>query len=294
MLTPIMAGRGSGRDGGSASDPDPDVAEMLRKLNLTAEEGEVAAFSDDEDGDGKTSEMWALVGKVLSPTVVHANTVSEAMRSAWGNPYKMKIRSISEKAKTLFVAEFGFKQDMERALGGSPWVVGKHAVILRDYDDRMIPSKINFDKIEMWARILNLPLGWMNLHRGVRAMGLLGDVIKMDVDAEGKASGPFLRARVAIDLSKAPNRGVLLKTDKTKLPEWFDAQYEKLPFFCHNCGVIGHGDLECDIPVQRNALGKLPYDIALRAPEDRKKKLQSFAQAAAETYGSVLRALVVA
>lgn len=117
-------------------------------------------------------------------------------------------------------------------------------------------------------------------------MGLIGDVKKMDVDGDGKASGAFLRARVAVDLAKPLRRGVLLKTDKAKPPDWFDLQYEKLPFFCHSCGLMGHGDLECATPAQRNALGKLPYDIALRAPEDRKKKLQGLAQAAAETFGS--------
>lgn len=175
---------------------------------------------------------------------------------------------------------------MERALAGSPWLVGKHAVILRDYDDKLIPFETVFDKINLWVRILNLPLRWMNAHRGVRAMGLIGDVKKMDVDGDGKASGAFLRARVAVDLAKPLRRGVLLKTDKAKPPDWFDLQYEKLPFFCHSCGLMGHGDLECATPAQRNALGKLPYDIALRAPEDRKKKLQGLAQAAAETFGS--------
>lgn len=34
-------------------------------------------------------------------------------------------------------------------------------------------------------------------------------------------------------------------------------------------------------------MGKLPYDIKLRAPEDKKKKVQSFSAAAADSFGSV-------
>lgn len=41
-------------------------------------------------------------------------------------------------------------------------------------------------------RILNLPLGWMNRTRGFRAMSLISRVVKMDMDADGKASGAFL------------------------------------------------------------------------------------------------------
>ena len=49
---------------------------------------------------------------------------------------------------------------------------------------------------------------------------------------------------------------------------------------------MGHGDLECANPAQRNALGKLPYDVLLRAPKEKKKRIQGLAQAAAESFGS--------
>jgi hypothetical protein len=65
--------------------------------------------------------------------------------------------------------------------------------------------------MDIWVRILNLPLGWMNRHRGERAMGLIGTVKKMDVDKDGKANGAYLCARIAIDVAKALRRGVILK-----------------------------------------------------------------------------------
>ena len=48
-------------------------------------------------------------------------------------------------------------------------------------------------------------------------------------------------------------------------------------------GVI---ELDCDKPVVRNASGRLPYDIKLRAQEVKKKKAESFSEAAAESFGS--------
>jgi hypothetical protein len=214
------------------------------------------------------------------------NTILGALKPAWRNPYGLKLRSVGEKGLNLFVAEFGSPLDRDRALEGSPWMVGKHAVILQTYDEHLKPTDICFDRMEMWVRILNLPLGWMNAYRGTRAMSLVGDVVKLDVDREGKASGPFLRGRVAIEIAKPPRRGVLLKTDKNKPPEWFDIQFEKLPYYCFSCGLIGHSELECSSPNPRNAMGKLPYDVRLRAPEEGRKRLQSFAQAAVESFGS--------
>lgn len=175
----------------------------------------------------------------------------------------------------MFVAEFGYRKDMELILASSPWNFGIYAVILREYDDELKPSEIRYERMEIWVRLLDLPLGWMNPQRGSCAMKLLGDVVRLGVDKDGKASSSYLRARVAIDLNKPIKRGVLLKMTKDGAPEWFDAQYEKLPFFCRSCGVISHSDLICATPAPRDEVGKLPYELSLRV-EDKRRKLQSF------------------
>lgn len=52
-------------------------------------------------------------------------------------------------------------------------------------------------------------------------MSLIGQVVKMDVDGDGKASGTFLRARVAIDLDRPLRHGVLLRMNNKEEPKWF-------------------------------------------------------------------------
>jgi hypothetical protein len=229
---------------------------------------------------------WAVVGKVLSPSLIHVNTVRAAMKPAWGNPYGLKVRAIGERGDNMFVAELGSKADMERILASASWMVGKHAVILKEYDEKLSASEIVFDRMEIWVRILNLPLGWMNQQRGTRAMSLIGTMIKMDVDDDGKASGAFLRARVAIEIGKPLRRGVLLRMSRSEEPRWFAIQYERLPFYCFGCGIMGHSEIECPNPVPRNVDGKLPYDVQLRAPEERRRRVQGFAEAAADSFGS--------
>ena len=82
-------------------------------------------FSDDEDSEALAPEVWALVGKVLSPVPVKVSTVYSAMRPVWGNPVGLKMRAIGEKINNLFVVEFGCPRDMERIMAASPWMVGK-------------------------------------------------------------------------------------------------------------------------------------------------------------------------
>jgi hypothetical protein len=180
--------------GGRDDSRHPNVTELLKRLNLTAEEEDaMAEFSDDENEEVMPRVGWALVGKVLSPMPVHVNTIRSAMKPAWGNPVRLKVRAIGEKGLNLFVAEFGCSHDLERALASTPWMVEQYTVVLQNYDEKLSASEIIFDRMEMWVRILNLPLGWMNQTRGFRAMSLIGRVTKLDVDKDGKASGAFLR-----------------------------------------------------------------------------------------------------
>lgn len=169
---------------------ETNVADLLKNLNLTAEEEKVLEFSDGEGEEGVMGMEWALVGKVLSPAKMHTSTIHQAVQAPWGNPHGLRIRAIGEKADNLFVAEFAFEQDRDRVRGGSPWIFGKHALIMQDYDERLRPSKIVFDRMDIWVRILNVPLGWMNETRGGRTMGLVGEVKKMDVDKNGKGPLP--------------------------------------------------------------------------------------------------------
>ena len=91
-------------------------------------------------------------------------------------------------------------------------MVGRYSILLQEYDEKLSPAEIKFDRVELWVCIINLPLGWMNRTRGSRAisMDLIGNVIQMDVDVEGKASGAFLGACVAVRIEKPVKRGIFL------------------------------------------------------------------------------------
>jgi hypothetical protein len=205
----VGIGRGGAR--GKGDGPNPNVEDLLRKLHLTEEEEAVLDLSDEEEEDAMAPVEWALVGKILSPVSIRTETIRMAMKPAWGNPVGLKIMTIGEKADNMFVVEFESSRDMDCVLSGAPWMVKKYAVLLQEYDGSLSASSIVFDRVEMWVRILDLPLGWMNREKGSRAMDKLGRVVSMDIDADGKASDAFLRARVAIDIDKPIRRGILLR-----------------------------------------------------------------------------------
>lgn len=115
-----------------------------------------------------------------------------------GNPRGLKMRTAGD---NLFIAEFESKQDKARIMDGSPWPVGNRAVLLQEFDASMRPTDVCFNKMLIWVRINNLPFEWMNDRWGWEIAGMIGTVEKVDVDAQGRAWGPFLLAKVKIDIS---------------------------------------------------------------------------------------------
>jgi len=100
-------------------------------------------------------------------------------------------------------------------------------------------------------------------------------VLKIDVDEQKRAVGKDLRARVIISLKDPLPRGISVFSSTRQRKEWYDVVYERLPFFCFSCGIIGHSEINCPKPAPRDEKGCLPYSEKLRAPEEKRLKNQS-------------------
>jgi hypothetical protein len=111
-------------------------------------------------------------------------------------------------------------------------MVGKHGVALKNFQINSRPSNVVFDKILLWARVLNLRF---NLRRPPwvdRIATKVGDVVKKDTDEKGIAVGADLRVRIWVDVEKPLRRWVKIDTEKEKMQEWYNIHYENLPYFC--------------------------------------------------------------
>ncbi|KAM0822438.1 hypothetical protein ACQ4PT_071490 [Festuca glaucescens] len=247
---------------------------MMGRLRLTVVEAAPVVLDDGAD-DVPVHSPWALVGKVLSPNTLHISTISAALRPAWGNPRGLLLNPAGD---NLFVAEFGMKADKDRVVDGPPWVVGKHAVLLKDFDVDQKSRNMVFNGMKVWARIINLPFGYMHKKWGVLiagSLGIEGTVPVVDCDISGRCWGSFMRVRVEVDVDKPLRRGFTIFSQRRNTTDWFDVQYENLPHYCFSCGLIGHSSVECKNPGERDADGKLPYSgDRLCAPDERKKKVQ--------------------
>jgi hypothetical protein len=168
-----------------ADGSEAHVSEMMGRLRLTAAEA-VAVVLENGAADFKVHSEWAIVGKVLAPNPLHISTITAALRPAWGNPRGLVFNSAGE---NIFVAEFSTKADKGRVVDGPPWVVGRHAVLLRDFDVDQKPSEMSFNSLKIWARILNLPFGYMHQRWGILmagSLGIAGSVPVVECDDTGR------------------------------------------------------------------------------------------------------------
>ena len=215
------------------------LEEALGKLDISEEEATPLVIDDRQDG---APANWLLAGKVLYRNLYHIHTIGNALRPAWGNPGGLQFRSTGA---NTYVAEFEAQRDRDRVWAGSPWRINKNAVILAEFEDCMRPDEVSFDRLQVWARVLNLPY---NLGDEAWSLPIARMIDKEVQIAKLDHNGGYLRARFSVDVNKPLRRWVLIDSARRKKVDSYDIQYEQIPYFCFSCGRLGYSDLYCSNP----------------------------------------------
>jgi hypothetical protein len=237
------------------------LEEQLGKMGITDLEATPLVIDDRDEGAQK---KWLLAGMVLHRHVFHINTIISALRPAWGNPKGLLFRSVGE---NKFVAEFATERDRSRVWEGSTWHVSRNAVILSEFEDCMKPSELRFDRLQLWARVMNLPFNLRDKKWWLPIARQIDETVK---EVQFDHVGGFLRARVTVLVAQPLRRYILIESSRRQSTDLYEIQYEQIPHFCFSCGRLGHSDLICLTPGSRDSNGALPYGKGLRASDEKK------------------------
>jgi hypothetical protein len=187
---------------------------------------------------------WAVVGKVCSPRRLVISALERAMQRAWSLHRSAQFRDIGD---NRFVVRFSSEGDWRHVLKNGPWQFDFNVILLKDYAGSIRPSDMVFDTMEIWVRVLDLPMDMMNRFYGELIGGWVGKYITVDVDDDGMAWGKDLRIRVAVRVDQPLLRGVTVRENEDdKEGTWFDLKYEKVPHFCFDCGCLVHPADVCE------------------------------------------------
>lgn len=113
-----------------------------------------------------------------------------------GEPKGLIFRSVG---LNMFVAEFASQRDYDRVWEGSLWHVSKHAVILSEFDECMRPSELQFNRLQVWIRAVNL---LFNLRNDAWRQVIAKQIDKQATAVTFDHASGFLRVSVTLDVTK--------------------------------------------------------------------------------------------
>jgi hypothetical protein len=102
---------------------------------------------------------WAVVGKVCSPRKLIIRALEKAMLRAWGLHRPAQFKDIGD---NRFVVRFSSEGDWKHVMRNGPWQFDFNAILIKDFDGAVRPSDMIFDTLEVWVRVLDLPMDMMN------------------------------------------------------------------------------------------------------------------------------------
>ncbi|XP_075645035.1 uncharacterized protein LOC142616027 [Castanea sativa] len=137
------------------------------------------------------------------------------------------------------------ESDANRVLLGEPWSFEKYLIVLRRYENDSSLKRLQFDTAKFWVQVNDLPIRRMVTETVENLCKSVGRVIH-SYDRSEIEYGDFMRVRLEIDIHKPLCRGRKVRFSLDR-EGWASFRYERLPMFCHWCGVLNHDSKDCDL-----------------------------------------------
>jgi hypothetical protein len=210
------------------------------------------------------------VGVFLSVLSITSKQLLSYMKNVW------KIRGTMESlqlADRRFVLEFSIEGDYEHVMHGGPWSYQGDVVLVRKLKDGEDPNTVQFESMPIWAQFTRIPFYLLSKQLARKLARNLGEYISIDNDARGDICDKILRARVRSPIGRALQRWITLEDEVSDEEVVVTVLYERLPSFCLCCGVIGHQENDCDLPI---TLRKRRYAKDIGVPPTHAKDIRKW------------------
>ena len=218
-----------------------EVIDSLENMSLTVEEEETIAISD----EGRLREIescnLSLVGRFLTCKPFNKRAAKATLRRAWGLNEGLQIVEVGE---NLFQFKFKTEFDMERIIHDGPWTFDNQILLVQKWQKGMTAKNICLDSASLWIQIWDAPFDMVSPTVAMEVGGRLGKVEEVEKRRNLDDQNIFMRVKVALPISKPLRRGAFLASADGERT-WCKFKYERLPLFCHYCGMLGHDIRHC-------------------------------------------------
>ena len=103
----------------------------------------------------------------------------------------------------------------------------------------MIARNVKFESMSLWVQIWDALFDMVSPKVATEVGSRLGVVVEVEKRQKLEAQCLFMRVWVSIPILKPIRRGGFV-TGSDGTHHWITFKYERLPLFCHFCGLLGH------------------------------------------------------
>ncbi|KAM0849618.1 hypothetical protein ACQ4PT_053607 [Festuca glaucescens] len=215
--------------------------DLLKHLVLRDDEKEDVMIAAEQVKEFKKEARWMAIAKVHTTRSFSAEALFGKMKAIWNLSREPNYREAGE---NLFIFQMHCLGDWKKVVHQGPWTFRGWAVLIEDYDGCVDPVKVAFGGMYTWAQIHGLPELYRKIPIVDNLSRKIGKTKEVQMSPKMLFEGNYVRLRVLIEVEKPQSRFVFLNIEGEGTKMLF-VKYEKLPYFCRHCGLIGHDHEEC-------------------------------------------------
>lgn len=235
-----------------------EIANSVSRLRIDEEEDQILDL-ETINPSSENQVSLLLIGKLLTERSYNVDAFKKTITTVWAPQHGLVIRTLKP---NLFAFQFYHWRDMAKVMEGRPWCFDNMLVLLKEAEGDEQPDQVTLKHSPFWIRLKNLPFN-MRSDEVVKALiGNMGEIIDLEEDVLG--IGRYRRVKVMLDVSNPLRRYRKLR-DKKGNELQADFAYERLPFFCLACGVMGHAEKDCQFVLDEDKNESLGWHLGLKA-----------------------------
>ncbi|TXG64315.1 hypothetical protein EZV62_011309 [Acer yangbiense] len=219
-----------------------EVAWLCASMTLKDREGPVRTLKSNLKEAGLQRLANSLVGKVLSPKIVHRDSFHAVMKKIWQTREGVEIDPVDG---NIFTFQFGNMEDKKRIISGGPWSFNDALIVMEEPRGMGDVQHMKFNKSEFWVQIHNAPLICMSEEIRRFLGSMIGKVVDFDGGDSGSDMTNFLRVRVLLEINKPLRRCLRVDVLWDGVELVMLIKYEWLLDFCFRCGLLRHTIKDC-------------------------------------------------
>ena len=217
-----------------------ELVTMCSNLNIEDDTEGIVELGDSSATNVNDKVTLMLIGRLLTTRSINMEAFRRTMTQVWNLQGKVIIRVIDT---NLFVFQLFHWRDKEKILEGGPWCFDQQLLILNSITGDEQPNQVPLNHSPFWVRIYNLPFN-CRTNEDVKAItASMGNIIELEEDDFGLDR--YRRVKLLIDVNKPLRRNQHIRNKCGDVVR-IDFKYERLPFFCFHCGILGHSEKDCN------------------------------------------------